>query len=334
MIRPLKQATSIAMLTALEASRQPVFLLLTTSTVLFIAMMPLLITHIIGDSARMVRDSALAVQFTAGLVLGAYAATATITRELHKGTLASIISKPVSRALFFLSKFAGIAAIMTIFSVMATLATMLSVRTAAETFLFDWWGIGPLLASTLLAYAWAGIQNFRTRTPFVSRAFWLLALAVIAAFALSCLVDQRAQIFADDGHGHSHGAPADATASPIPWNILPAGLLIGMGILLLSAWSASLAIRLDTVPTLSICFTVFMTGLMSDYLFGRRAGDHVLFTLLYGLVPNWQNFWAVDALTRGGIPDSYVWATGGYTAIYAAVVLLCGLVAFYRMEVK
>jgi len=42
----------------------------------------------------------------------------------------------------------------------------------------------------------------------------------------------------------------------------------------------------------------------------------------------------VDALTRGGIPDSYVWATGGYTAIYAAVVLLCGLVAFYRMEVK
>lgn len=313
MASPLRQFSGIAGLTALEASRQPIFLLLTTSVLLLIALMPALITHVIGDSARMVRDSALALQMVAGLALGCHAASATLTRELQKGTLASILSKPVSRELFLLAKFAGVALIMGVFALVTTLAAMLSVRSAAQPFTIDPWGMIPLIAALLTAYAGAGLLNYYRQIPFVSRAYGLLTFSVILAFAISGLA---------------------GGASLIPWNIFPAGVLIGLATLLLSAWAVCLATRLQPIPVFSICLTVLLLGLMSDYLFGRHAGEHMLYAALYGVIPNWQHFWAVDALQRDGIPWSYAGRVAGYTAAHAAAVLSLGLLSFNRVEVK
>lgn len=313
----VRQFYGIATLTALEASRQPIFLLLTTSVLAFIALLPFLITHVIGDSARVVRDSALATQLVAGLILGCFAASATIARELRRGTLAAILSKPVGRSLFFLAKFCGVAMIMLVFAATTTLATMLAVRTAAEPFQFDWWGSGPLLIALLLAYAWAGLHNYLTGRPFVSRTYLLVSLAVLGAFTVSCLVP-----------GNHEAAPA------IPWNILPAGVLMALAMLLLSAFAVSLATRLDMTATLLLCLGVLMFGLMSDYLFGRRTDDHWIYPVLHGILPNWQHFWATDALKSGTIPWSYTAWTALYAALYGIAVLSGGLWNFNRMEVK
>jgi len=332
MVRWIKQFIGITSLTALEASRQPIFLLLTTSVITFIALLPLLITHVVGESSRIVRDSALALQLVSGLVLGCYAATSTITREIRRGTLASIISKPVNRWLFFIAKFAGVTLIMLVFVLMTTMATMLSVRTAAVTFLFDWWGIGPLMAGIFLAYSMAGLQNYFSRRPFVSRAYWLLLLAVILAFVISCLIPAH-DVVAGHDHGHHH-EPGEPHGSAIPWNILPAGILIGLAMILLSSFAVSLAIRFELIPTFSMCLGIFLLGLMSDYLFGQRADENALFGIIYGLLPNWQHFWAVDALNKNGIPWAYTLLVTGYTMVYSTVVLSAGLSSFYRMEVK
>jgi len=316
----LNQFTGIARLTALEASRQPIFLLLTTSVMIFIGLMPILITHVIGESARIIRDSALAVQLVSGLVLGCYAASATITRELRKGTLAAILSKPVNRGLFFLAKFSGVAVIMMVYALTTTMATMLSVRTAAESFIHDWWGTGPLLLAIALAYAWAGIQNYFLRTPFVSRTYLLVSISVTAAFLVSCLVPVEGN---EPGFG-----------SAIPWNIVPAGILLSMAMILLCAFAVSLAVRFEMVPVFSMCLVIFLLGLMSDYLFGQRADAHWIFAAIYGILPNWQHFWTVDALHSGGIPLDYAAKVAGYTSVYTATVLSAGLLMFTRMEVK
>lgn len=313
----LRQVTGIATLTALEASRQPIFLLLTTSVLAFIALLPFLITHVIGDAARIVRDSALATQLVSGLVLGCFAASATIARELRRGTLASILSKPVGRTGFFLAKFAGVALVMLVFTAITTMATMLAVRTAAEAYVFDAWGSGPLLAALFLAYAWAGLTNYLTRRPFVSRTFLLVAIAVTAAFIVSWL---------------KPGPNPDIQA--IPWNILPAGVLLALAMMLLSAFAVSLATRLDMAPTLVACLGILLFGLMSDYLFGRQAHEQWHYALLHGIVPNWQHFWATDALKSGSIPWRYTGNVALYTAVYAGVVLTGGLWSFNRMEVK
>lgn len=309
------QFFTIARMTALEASRQPIFLLLTTSVVLFIGLLPLSITHVIGDSARIVRDSALALQLVSGLILACFAATSTITRELRKGTLASIISKPIPRALFFLAKFAGVAAIMFTYALTTTLATMLATRTAAVPFYHDWWGVGPLLAALPLAYLWSGLQNYLRQIPFVSRAYLVLTLCVAGAFAVSAFIPAQ-------------GEPA------IPWEIFPAGLLIALAMILISAFAVSLATRLEMVPTLSICLGIFLAGLMSDYFFGARAATSKVFATLYALLPNWQHYWAVDALHGGGIPWIYTAGVAAYTALYGLAILAAGLWAFNNMEVK
>ena len=55
------QFLAIARLTALEAIRRPVFLLIALSSVAGIVLLPLLLNYTLGDSARIIRDSALAV---------------------------------------------------------------------------------------------------------------------------------------------------------------------------------------------------------------------------------------------------------------------------------
>ena len=42
----------------------------------FIALLPVLITHTLGEGIKLVRDSALAIHFVCGLILGSYAACA------------------------------------------------------------------------------------------------------------------------------------------------------------------------------------------------------------------------------------------------------------------
>jgi len=131
-----------------------------------------------------------------------------------------------------------------------------------------------------------------------------------------------------EGHGVAFG-------SAYSWKIIPVSVLIFFAIAVLTGLAMSLAIRLDTVPTLSICSIVFLIGLMSDYLFGRHAAHNVLADLIYRVIPNWQHFWVVDALSgEGEIPCSYVARVAIYAGFYLAGILSLGMLAFRQMEVR
>lgn len=316
-----KQFAAVAGMTALEAMRQPILLLLTLSTVTFIAAMPFVITHVLGESVRIVRDSALALHFVGGLVMGGHAASGALAREIRRGTASSILSKPVERGLFFLAKYAGVAIAMTLYSAVTLIATILSTRCARESFYYDFWGAGPLFVAILLALAISGLENYFARRPFVSRCFGWLVVLLPVALLVSCLqpVD-----------------PAKSTAfgSGMPWNLVPAATLIAMAILVLSGFAMALSTRLEIAPTLTLCSAVFMAGLMSDYLLGRHAATSRIAAFFYNIIPNWQHFWAMDALNGAGIPWSYVVQVAGYAGLYLAALLCAGIVAIRGMEVR
>jgi hypothetical protein len=318
MRRYLSQFVSIAHLGILETVRQPVFLLIYTSGLLLTGLFPVLISFTLGQAGKVTRDSALALHFVLGLILGAFSACATLTHEMRRGTAAAILTKPVAREVFFLAKYAGIAAVMLAFSATMTLATFLSMRTVAPIYEFDWWGSGPLLVAVVVAYAWGGLVNFFKRTPFVSSTTGTLMLLVALAFALSW--------------AHS---PADGSAPVFDLRVAPAAALISMGILVLAAISVTLAIRLDVVPTLSLASFVFVGGLVSDYFFGRHATTSVAARFFYTAMPNWQHFWMADALSGAGvIPWSYVLHAACYAAAYLAGMLCLGLFSFRNLEVS
>gem|GEM_PF-619394 len=271
---------AIAYLTALETTRQPICLILATISVLTIALFPVIIAHKMGDAGKLIRDSALATHFLIGLVLATYAASSTIVKEIRRGTVSSILSKPVSRELFLLAKFAGIALVMMVFSLMASMATLLAERAGGVSFAVDKYALYPLLFSVLLAYCAAGFINHRTNRPFTSNAFWLMVMAVFMAFLVGGLLNE--------------GGRMTAFGKLYDWNLLPACALVAIGVLLLQGIATGLAIKLEAVPTLSICSILFMLGLMSDYLFGTHREDSMLAEFMYTIVPNWGRFWMAD----------------------------------------
>ena len=309
----LRQFLAVAGLTTLEALRQPFLLLLTATCVIGIALMPILLMHTMGDAQKLIQDSALALQFVGGLLLGGYAASAALGREIRRGTLATVLSKPVDRSTFYLAKFAGVAAVLLLFSIATAIVTMLAAQIAdAPTSAFDWKTGGPLYAAPVAAFVLAGLLNYFKHRSFVSTAFVLLVGFLMVVFAYM------------------------AVTSPVVWRLLPASLLITLATLVLAAIALALITRLDLVPTLAVCTVIFLVGLMTDYVLGTAAKSSPLIALAYNLIPDWQHFWLADALSGEGttIPWRYVGQVGIYATFYLIGSLSLGIVAFHNVESK
>ncbi len=321
MIHYIRQFSTLTRLTVLEAARQPLTFLLFVSALILVALLPLVLSHTLGESAKFVRDGALAIMMLSGLLLGAHLACASLTAEVRRGTVAAILSKPVQRIVYFLSKYIGISLIMTVFSIGLLMATFLSVRVAYDPFVTDWHAAGPLWISIFGSLIFGGLANFVFRRPFVSNAF----IALICLLTIAFLYGGFAHSAEHSGNfGHFYD-----------FRILRAGVLILFAVLVLSGISVSLATRFTTVPTLSICVGIFLLGLLSDYYFGRLAESHIWAGALYSLLPNWQHFWVVDALSgQGTIPFSYIIMCGSYAFLYLFGVLLLGLAIFESMELE
>ncbi|MCG3150620.1 MAG: hypothetical protein PCFJNLEI_04108 [Verrucomicrobiae bacterium] len=307
----LKRFLAIAGLTLLEALRQPILLLLTTTCALFILLLPVLLMHTMGESDKLVQDSALASHFIGGLLLGGYAASAALGRELKRGTLATVLSKPVDRELFFIAKFAGVVGVLALFSIATGIATLLAARMAQDAYSVEFSSIGPPLAAIFLAYIVAGLLNYYRQRPFVSTAFGLLVGLLAVAFGVA------------------------VATTGIPWPVLPASLLVALATLVLAGVALALITRLELVPTLAVCTVVLLAGLMSDYLLGRIAGTNALAAFAYHLLPNWQHFWVADGLMGDGkIPWVYVRQVAGYSIFYLLGVLSLGMLSFRNVEPK
>ena len=55
------------------------------------------------------------------------------------------------------------------------------------------------------------------------------------------------------------------------WRLIPAAVLILFALWILAGLALACSTRFDMIPTLAICSALFLLGIMSDYLFGRRA---------------------------------------------------------------
>ena len=325
----------IARLTLVEIPRQPALLLLATTLVLFIGCLPFLITHNLGEPGKLVRDSSLAVMFLGALLISATAACGAVSGEIRRGTAGAILSKPIGRARFLAAKYLGVSVVMLVFALMCTLAILMADRAAARAFQVGWIFLVPLYLAVAAAYITAGILNFRTRRPFVSTAFWCMAVFLLLAFLFTLTQDGGGSGAVIDHGDHVHEDPLSGQPIPVRWALIPACILLTFAALMLQALALFCALRLAVVPTLSICGALFLLGLMSDYLLAARAATAVWARLLYMILPNWQHFWMADALSANGtVPWLYVAQAAAYALAWAAGVLCLALGFFERMEVR
>ena len=254
----MRQFIVIAANALMELVRQPVFLLLMTSSALFTIFLATPYYFAFGDEPRLVKNSTLALMFLAGLFGAVLCASASLAREIRTGTALAVLSKPVGRAKFLLAKYTGLIVALTLLTYVNLVAALVASRMAFDAYgKTDLAAIGIFFAGVVIAYALGGFSNFFLRRPFVSDAvFALLVTVTLAAFAIIQFTSQMRSV-------NEPGA--------VDWRLIPAAVLILFALWILAALALACSTRLEMIPTLAICSAVFLLGIMSDYLLGRRA---------------------------------------------------------------
>ncbi len=308
----------------MELVRQPVFLLLATGSCLFEIFLATPFYFAFGDEPKLVKNSVLAVTLLAGLFSAVLSASASLAREIRSGTALAVLSKPIGRAQFVLAKYFGIISALTLVTYINTVASLVAGRMTFDAYgEVDLAALGIFVGSVVAAYLLGGFSNFFLRRPFTSDAVLALTVTVtVAAVIIFAFTEQKQSL---------------GTVGNVDWRMVPLALLILFALWILAAIALACSTRLDVIPTLAICSAVFLVGLMSDYLFGRPADQGSWWgTVLYTIVPNWQNFWLADALDSGR--STFHWGYVGkafvYAACYIGATLAAAVVLFEDRELS
>jgi uncharacterized membrane protein HdeD (DUF308 family) len=272
--------------------------------------------------------------FISGLFAAGISASASVAHEIRSGTALAVLAKPVGKMQFLIGKYIGLIGALTVLTYVNALASLLASRMS-----FDVYGNPDSVAlkifygAVVLAFLLGGLTNYFAHRPFVPDATLFMVILITLAFVAINFVDK-------EGNFHAFGKETD-------WRLIPAALLILMGLFLLAAVALACSTRLDMIPTLAICTGVFLIGLMSDYLFGRRLDDQLanpsiwqtlgvwVSSVLYTIIPNWQLFWLSDALEKGRtIPWSYVGKATAYVVGYLGAALAFAMLLFEDRELS
>lgn len=318
----------------MELVRQPIFLLVMTAAACFSIFLSSVYYFGFGDDQWLVKDSTLAVMFISGLFAAGISASASVAHEIRSGTALAVMAKPVSKAQFLIGKYIGLIGALAVLTYVNALASLLASRMAFDAYGNpDAIGLKIFYGFVVLAFILGGLTNFFARRPFVPDATLFLVITITLAFIIINFIDK-------EGNFQAFGKDTD-------WRLIPAALLILMGLFLLAAVALACSTRLDMIPTLAICTAVFLIGLMSDYLFGRRLDDNIanpsiwqtigmwVSSVLYTIIPNWQLFWLSDALEKGRtIPWSYVGKAMAYVVGYLGAALAFAMLLFEDRELS
>ncbi|MDX1953865.1 MAG: hypothetical protein SFY81_16975 [Verrucomicrobiota bacterium] len=317
----MRQFLTIAMNAFMELIRQPIYLLILTTSASFTVFLSSVFYFGFGDDPKLVKDSTLAVMFLSGLFAAALSASSSVAHEIRTGTALAVMAKPVGRAQFLIAKYVGLASALTLLTYVNFLCSLLSSRMAFDAYGDpDKLGLKIFFGLLLLGYGIGGFSNYFLRRPFVADATFFVVLMISLSFIII-------NFFSREGTLHAWGTGVD-------WRLVPAAVLILFGLWVLAAVALACSTRLETIPTLAICSAVFLLGLMSDWLFGRPAERGEWWAaVLYSVVPNWQLVWLADALENGKkVPWSYVGNAFAYVLAYLGATLALALVMFEDRE--
>ncbi len=320
----MRQFITIATNAFMELVRQPVFLLLMTASASFEVFLATPYYFAFGDEPKLVKNSVLAVMLLTGLFGAVLSASASLAREIRAGTALAVLSKPVGRAQFLLAKYVGLAIALGVLTYVNTVSALIASRMAFDAYgQTDLAAVGIFAVGVLMAYALGGFSNFFLRRPFVSDAVFALVITVtLAAFVIFNFTQQQ-QSMNETAH--------------VDWRLVPAAVLVLFALWILAALALACSTRFDMIPTLAICSAFFLIGLMSDYFFGRPADKGSWWgTVLYTVIPNWQNFWLADALDSGKSTFHWGYVSKAFTYVfcYVGAVLAAAVTLFEDRELS
>jgi len=312
---------TIALSTVRELTRRPEFFLVLIGGSGFILLLGNVSYFAMGEEARMVKQSALAFLWLAGLLNAALCASATLSRELRAGTVLMVLSKPVGRSTFFVGKYVGVSVVMGLQCYVHLLATLVAggmVRDVGED--LDWVRLGWASGVVFSILVIAACSHYFFQRSFVSDASW----GVILGATLGAVIMWW----------EARSGGAGLRAGAMDGSLVSAGCLIVQALLVMGGFALAVSTRMDVVATLAACTGLFLLGLVSDYVFGRAAaGGSWLAGIVHGILPNWQVYWLPEGMPGpSGSLWGYVTKAWGYTVAQVALMVSVGLALFEQRD--
>ncbi|MDX2118225.1 MAG: ABC transporter permease [Planctomycetota bacterium] len=262
------QTLTIARNTLVESLRQPVVILLVLLCGIFQVFNTWTTGYAMGydESAevtgddKLMLDIAMATVFVLGMLMAAFIATATMSREIENKTVLTVVSKPVSRVTVVIGKYLGVAGSLSIAVLSMLIFVLMGVRhgvmsTAAD--VLDapilTFGISAVVIS-LLVGAWG---NYYYGWSFGQTSVVLMLPLLLLAYV-------GALIFTKEWKPQ----PIWTDFKP---QVTLACMLLLFAILVMSSVATAASTRLGQVMTIVVCAGVFVASLLSNHFVGRYA---------------------------------------------------------------
>ena len=254
----LTQTLSIARNAFFESIRQPILLVLVLAGMLLLMLSNPLAAFTMEDDQRMLLDIGLATVFTIGILIASFVASNVLGREIENRTALTVISKPVSRPIFVIGKFIGVALAITISMVLLSLvfvmveqqAVLQTVRTPIH--------VPVVVFGTLALLVGTGVAVWCNYFyGFVFSSTWLCVTVPCMFIAYVLVLNFGADFSSQD--------MSFAFRTEI-WKAL---IAIVVSVLILASISIAISTRVSQLGTLSLTFMIFFLGMMSDAWFGN-----------------------------------------------------------------
>ena len=309
--------------TFIETLRQPIYAVIIIFSLLLMLLAPAVSMYTLDEDIMLLRELGLSTLFLAGLFIAIFSSTGAITEEIESGTITTVLSKPISRPTFVIGKFLGISMAVTLAHALVTMAFLMVTRHGVlemATDEVDWTVIvaaGTAILATLLI---TSFMNYIYDWNFPSTGIVLGAIFFGFGILFLVFVDKEWKFNPADNHFES-------------FDIIASGLLL-LALFTLVALAILFSTRFNEVLTLTFCVGIFLLGLISDWVFGRFADQHIWAKIGSILTPNLQFFWVSDAIYETGtIPPNYLLEAITYSGLYTAGILALAVAFFQRRQI-
>lgn len=255
----IEQILAIIRNTFFESIRQPIVLVVVVTASLLIMLCNPLSAFTMEDDQRMLIDIGLATVFAAGAILAAFVATNVIGNEIKNRTALTVIAKPVGRPLFVIGKFLGVGLALTLCGVGLLLVFLLVELHGVRQRAMDPHHMPVWTFGTLAALAGFGIAvwcNYFYGKVFASTALCVTTPLLAIAYIMSMMFNPDFE-------------PQAITESLRP-QIWMGGICVIVAILALTSVAVAASTRLGQLMTLVVTLGMFILGMLSDWIFGRR----------------------------------------------------------------
>ena len=351
------QLVNIAHNTFTEAIRQPIFVVLVLVGAAALILNPQLAAYTMEDDNKLLIDLGLSTIFLVSLFLAAFTATGVFSNEIDNKTVLTVVSKPVSRPLFVLGKYLGIALAIAVAYLLLSIVIALTIRHRVMSTASDHvdmpvviFGVG----GALVAVVFATCANYLYNKVFTSTLTVALLISQVIALCLVLVINKHWQI-------QSPLHEFTAYDGQLLQVVIGLGLVF-QAVMILTGVAVAASTRLGQVMTLLICVGVFMLGLASNSLsqlvnaklsipvdtsyYESLAvifhADLAIYQKLvyaaakfiYMLAPNLQFFWPADAITQDKpITAGLFMLVSGYAALQVTAILALAIALFQNREV-